>query len=121
MRAIIARKFSPLTQGNDCNGQAIKVAKLYTHRPKAQATLIDVREGRTSFSSHLPIVVSRLDSVRGGFYIVDGNHRAIEAALRGDRSILATLDPNVPRIERTGGAYTCWTSDMVRPLDMVHS
>lgn len=99
--------------------RTIKVACLYTHRPKAQATLIDVREGRTSFSSHLPIVVSRLDSVRGGFYIVDGNHRVIEAAIRGDRTIHATLDPHVPRIERTGGAYLCWISNMVRPLDVV--
>lgn len=99
----------------------IPLGRIRGWQPKVIETIVDVREGRLSFQSGTPIKVSRLDTPRGAFFIVDGHHRVIEAALRGDTSIQAIVDVHVPRIDRTGGAYQRWTSDMVRPLDKVRS
>lgn len=101
--------------------QSVRLACIHAWRPKVTETIVDIREGRLSFSKHLPIVVSRLDTPRGGLFIVDGHHRVIEAALRGDRKIFATLDAYVPRIERTGGAHRSWLADMVKIVDAVQS
>jgi hypothetical protein len=90
-----------------------RVARLWTRTSKLASTIDDVREGRLSYESDVPIVLSRLDDPRGGLFIIDGHHRAVEALLRGDSSILARIDEHVPRIERTGGAYRSWTDDRV--------
>lgn len=97
----------------------IPLSRIRGWRIKVDATIVDVREGRLSFATGEPIRVSRLDTPRGAFFIVDGHHRVIEAVQRGDRTIAAIVDVHIPRIDRTGGAYTCWTSDMVRPIDAV--
>ena len=81
---------------------------LFAWRPKLEATLADVREGRLSYSAGVPLQVSRLDTPRGGFFVVDGHHRAVEAALRGDAYVWGLVDANVPRIERTGGAHRAY-------------
>lgn len=91
----------------------VRVSMLYSWRPKVIETIEDVREGRRSWSAKSPIVVSRLDSPRGGFFIVDGHHRAVEAVERRDRYLSAYLSEHVPRIERTGGAYRSWLNDKV--------
>lgn len=91
----------------------VRVSMLYSWRPKVIETIDDVREGRRSWSAKSPIVVSRLDSPRGGFFIVDGHHRAVEAVERGDRVISAYLSEYIPRIERTGGAYRNWLDNKV--------
>ena len=85
--------------------QEVSVHKLFAWQPKVEETIVDVAEGRTSRSNDKPIVVSRLDTPRGGFWIVDGHHRAVEAVQRGDTRVRIIIDENVPRIERTGGAY----------------
>jgi hypothetical protein len=43
----------------------------------------------------------------------------VEAIARGERTIRATVDVHVPRIERTGGAYRSWTDHMCRVVDAV--
>lgn len=99
--------------------KVIRVDKLHAWRPKVEETLVDVAEGRTSRSTGKPLVVSQLDAPRGAYWIVDGHHRAVEAAQAGAATIQATIDPNVPRIERTGGAYQSVLGDRVRIVDMV--
>jgi hypothetical protein len=83
----------------------VDVRKLWAWGPKVDATIIDVNEGRLSYSNAQPLVVSRLDTPRGAFYIVDGHHRAVEAVVNGRRTVLAIVSDEVPRIERTGGAH----------------
>lgn len=95
------------------------IRRIFGWRPKVDATIVDVLAGRLSYSSHLPIMVSRLDSPRGGFFIVDGHHRVVEAVRRGDLIVRAVVDSHVPRIERTGGAYFAWVVEKVRVADHV--
>lgn len=83
--------------------------KLVGWAPKLHTTCTDVAEGRLSYNTGKPVVVSKLDS--GEFWIVDGHHRAIEAVQRGDKKIGVVLDEHVPRIEHTGGAYASVLSD----------
>lgn len=83
----------------------VRVDRLYAWLPKLEETLHDIREGRLSRSSGEPLRVSRLDSPRGSFFILDGHHRAIEAVLAGRSRVQAVIDPEMPRIERTGGAH----------------
>lgn len=93
--------------------QTVALSRLYGHRSKVDETVLDVREGRRSFSTGSPVVVSRLDHPRGGLYVLDGYHRVVEALMRRDRVIVVTLDPHVPRIERTGGAFILWVRNKV--------
>ncbi len=86
---------------------------VYGWRPKVEETIVDVREGRLSYHSGVPLRVSRLDSPRGGFFIVDGHHRVVEAVRRGELTIRAIVDEHVPRIERTGGAHRTWVEQKV--------
>lgn len=92
-------------------------------------TLLDVLEGRRSRSSDLPVIVSSLDHPRGGFLVLDGHHRVVEALMRdtsfgvslgnGSRTITAMVDPRAPRIERTGGAYS-WAKNNVNIAEHVY-
>lgn len=93
------------------------LARIHAWRDKVDRTILDIQEGRLSFSTGTPVVLSRLDNPRGHFFIVDGHHRILEALIRGDTLIRATIDLNVPRIERTGGAYAYWLSNMVNVSD----
>ncbi len=101
------------------DGKAIRLDKLYAWRPKVDETLDDIRQGRTSRSTGKPLVVSQLDAPRGAFWIIDGHHRAIEAAQAGAKTVYVVIDPNVPRIERTGGAYASVLGDRIRIVDAV--
>ena len=97
----------------------VAIRSVFGWRPKVDRTLVDVDEGRLSFSASFPVVASRLDTPRGAFYIIDGYHRVVEAVLRGDRGIDVVIDPNIPRIERTGGAHAAFVNDKVNVYDYV--
>jgi hypothetical protein len=84
----------------------VEISKLYGEPDKIKETARDIDQGRISRSVGSPITVSRLDSPRGCFYLMDGYHRTLEAARRGERTIAAALDRYMPRIERTGGAFS---------------
>lgn len=86
--------------------KSVSVDKIFAWTPKIEDTIVDVNEGRRSYSADQPVVVSHLDTPRGGYWIVDGHHRVVEAVERGDKSINVVLDEHLPRIERTGGAYS---------------
>lgn len=91
----------------------VPLRRFYGWRPKVDKTIDDIHDGRLSFSSSLPVVISRLDEPRGGIYIIDGYHRVLEAIARGDKAIAAIIDLHVPRIERTGGAHRTFVDDKV--------
>jgi hypothetical protein len=50
-----------------------------------------------------PIKVSKIG--RNKFFIIDGNHRTIEAILNSESSLMATLDEFYPDLTKTGGAF----------------
>jgi len=83
----------------------IDTRRIYAWRPKLEQTLEDIKQGRLSYHLTVPAVVSRLDVPRGGFFIIDGHHRVMELMLAGQRMINVTIDTELPRIERTGGAH----------------
>ena len=91
----------------------VAIHRFFGWRPKVDRTVEEVLEGKRSYSTLYPVAVSRLDTPRGGMFIVDGYHRVTEAILRGDPYVFAVVDRNIPRIERTGGAYRSWLDDMV--------
>lgn len=99
----------------------IPVKKLYGWEPKVDQTIVDVREGRLSYNKGKPVRVSKLDTPRGAYFIVDGHHRVVEAVLDGDATIAVELDMHVPRIERAGGAYQQMTDGKVNVLDHVRA
>jgi len=99
--------------------RSIDVKKIFAWAPKVDETIVDVEEGRTSRSTDQPIVVSQLDTPRGGFWIVDGHHRVVEAVQRGDSKINVVIDEHLPRVERTGGGYTSVLSNRVNVAQRV--
>ena len=98
----------------------VAIHRFFGWRPKVDQTVEEVLEGKRSYSTLYPVAVSRLDTPRGGMYIVDGYHRVTEAILRGDPYVLAVVDRNIPRIERTGGAYRSWLENMVNLRSYLH-
>ena len=93
--------------------KSVDVKKLFAWRPKLEETIVDVNEGRISRSGDQPLRVSRLDTPRGAFMILDGHHRAIEAIRAGHQTIPIEIDHYVPRIEHTGGAFGSYVDDKV--------
>lgn len=94
--------------------------RIFGWRPKLEEAVVDVEEGRLSRSEG-PLLVSRLDTPRGAWMILDGYHRAIEAIRAGQTSIDVEVDEFVPRIERTGGAYAGYVADKVAVVDFLRS
>lgn len=101
--------------------RAVALERLFGWRPKVNKTVVDILEGRLSYSAHLPVVVSRLDHPRGGYFIIDGYHRVVEAWMHHDAVILAIIDSHIPRIERTGGAHRGMLEDKVNIADYLLS
>jgi len=99
--------------------KSVDARKLYAWRPKLEETIVDVDEGRVSHSVDQPVRVSRLDSPRGAYLILDGHHRAVEALRKGGRTIPIEIDRYVPRIERAGGAFDTYVNDKVSVYDRV--
>lgn len=97
----------------------VGVSKLYAWRPKLEETVVDVNEGRLSHATGKPLRVSRLDSPRGAYAIIDGHHRAVEAVRGKQPTVRVEIDRHVPRIERAGGAYQSYVSDKVNVADFV--
>lgn len=97
----------------------VPVSKLYAWRPKLEETIVDVDEGRLSRATGNPLVVSRLDSPRGAYVVLDGHHRAVEAIRAKQPTIRIEINRYVPRIERAGGAYANYVTDKVNVADFV--
>lgn len=97
----------------------VSFKKLFTRPGKLKETLKDIREGRLSFT-RLPIIVSKLDSPRGTFFILDGHHRVVESFLSNKKGQEIIIDRYVPRIERTGGGYSEYIKDKVNVYDWLN-
>jgi len=97
----------------------VSLRRFYAWRPKVVETEDEVRRGLVSRSVHLPVSASRLERPRGGLWILDGHHRVVEAIQRGDRGIDVEISRYIPRIERTGGAYSSVLADMVHVATFV--
>lgn len=82
----------------------IPIKRIYGWQPKVAEAVQEVMSGATSRTEG-PVTVSRLDSPRGAFYLINGYHRVIEADMAGMQSIMGQIDEFIPRIERTGGAH----------------
>lgn len=104
---------------NPAGPLSINLKRLYAWGPKVDETIVDVNEGRLSYSTGTPLVVSRLDSPRGAFFILDGHHRAVEAVLAGKQMVTGTINPELPRLERTGGGYRSVIDAKVNVFDHV--
>lgn len=94
----------------------VPVARLYGFRPKVEETLVDLREGRLSMTEG-PVQVSKLDSVRGGWFVMDGHHRALEAIAAGAGEVSCEVSEHVPYFERPVGPTEGIVGDMVRLFD----
>lgn len=99
--------------------KSVSMKKLFGWRPKLKEAIVDVDEGRLSHSGDAPLTVSRLDTPRGTYMILDGYHRAIEAIRAGRMTIPVELDKYVPRIERAGGAFGSYVTDKVNVYEHV--
>lgn len=95
----------------------VNIAKLFVGPRKLEETIVDVREGRPSYSKYEPIVVSRLES--GDFYILDGHHRLVERIADGETRLPIVISRDLPRIERTGGAYADMLRQKIRAIDSI--
>ena len=91
--------------------------KLYGWKPKFTEAIQDIHDELFSRSSGDPITVSRLDSPRGSFFLMNGYHRVFEAMMQGQSSIEAKIDLYIPRIERTGGGYSGMVNNKIRITD----
>lgn len=96
----------------------IPIKKIYGWRPKAEEALKEVQAGSLSYSHGAAIMVSRLDTPKGCFFIIDGYHRAFEAILKKQTILTAVINPHIPRIERTGGAYTEYINNKILLVDV---
>lgn len=83
----------------------IPLSKLFAYQPKIEEAIEDVYQGKLSYSTGKPILVSRLDYPVGGFFLMDGHHRAIETLQAGGKHLEGEIAKDLPRIERTGGAF----------------
>jgi hypothetical protein len=92
------------------NPLVVPIARLYGWRPKMDEVLQDIRSGRLSHTNG-PVTISRLDSPRGSFFVMDGHHRIVEAGMAGRDTIEAIINQYTPRIERTGGSFRDMVAD----------
>ena len=99
--------------------KSVSMKKLFAWKPKLEETIVDVDEGRVSRSKDQPLRVSRLDTPRGAYMILDGHHRAVEALRAGHKTIPIEIDRYVPRIEHAGGAFDTYVNDKVNVCERV--
>ena len=90
--------------------RVVPTSLFYALPDKLANTIEDVREGRLSFSTGQPLLVSALDAPKGAVWLVDGYHRFVEGVLAGVTEFPTIIAEFLPRIEYTGGAY----EDMLR-------
>lgn len=98
----------------------VPISKLYGWIPKIQRSIEDIKANRLSMSGNNPLTLSKLDAPKGAFFIIDGYHRVIENIMQGNKTMKATIDVHVPRIERTGGAFINMVTEKARIIDLVH-
>ena len=94
----------------------VALKQLFSPLWKIQETLKDIDEGKVSKNNGI-VKVSKMGN--GKYFIIDGNHRVVEAIQRGEDSIIVVLDEFVPDITRTGGAYNNMIGEAVQVISVV--
>lgn len=94
----------------------VKLSQLWSPAWKVAETDADISAGRLS-RTKAPLRVSRMG--RGRYFIMDGNHRAMEAIMAGAKEYPAVFDQYVPDMLRTGGAYTSIVDSAVNVADAI--
>jgi hypothetical protein len=94
----------------------VALSSLYSPLWKIKETIEDINSGRLS-KTPSNIRVSKLGG--GKYYIIDGNHRVVEAIKRGDKQIAVVLDPHIPDMNRTGGGYNNEIKSAVQVVKVV--
>jgi hypothetical protein len=96
----------------------VALSSLYSPLWKIEETIKDIGEGRVSRSDGV-VKVSKIG--RGRYFIIDGNHRVVEAIKRGESGITVTLDEFIPDMARTGGAYDSVVKSAIQVVSVVKS
>ena len=88
---------------NEANSSfKVPLDSLYSPKWKIEESYKEILKGELSKTDG-PIKVSKIG--RNKFFIIDGNHRTIEAILNSESSLMATLDEFYPDLTKTGGAF----------------
>jgi hypothetical protein len=88
---------------NEANSSfKVPLDSLYSPKWKVEESYKEILKGELSKTDG-PIKVSKIG--RNKFFIIDGNHRTIEAILNSESSLMATLDEFYPDLTKTGGAF----------------
>ena len=95
----------------------VALKKLYSPLWKVEETLKDIGEGKVSRNSGI-VKVSKMGN--GSYFVVDGNHRVVEAIQRGENNIRVVLDDYVPDLTRTGGAYNNTIGEAIQVASVVN-
>lgn len=117
----MAKKAAQLAREIAESLRSVDAKKLFAWIPKLKETLVDIDEGRLSHSPGEPVLVSRLDTPRGAYFVLDGHHRMVEAILAKKNMIPIQIDAYVPRIEHIGGAYNSYVENKVNVVDFLQS
>lgn len=95
----------------------VKLSQLWSPAWKIADTDADISAGRLS-RTKAPLRISRMG--RGRYFVLDGNHRAMEAIMAGAQEYPAVFDEHVPDLLRTGGAYNSVIESAVNVADAIH-
>lgn len=97
----------------------VPINKIYGWKVKFDEVIDDFSLNKLSMTEG-PITLSRLDDPRGFYFLMDGYHRTVSAALAGQSSIQAVIDKYVPNIDRTGGAYASYLTQKAPIVDLIN-
>jgi hypothetical protein len=97
-------------------GTEVDIGKLYSPEWKIKETLDDLRNNKPSMTSGA-IRVSKIGN--GRLFVLDGNHRVVEAIKSGKTTIPVEFDNYIPDMTRTGGGYLDMIKSAVRIVDKV--
>jgi hypothetical protein len=95
----------------------VRLSQLWSPAWKIADTDADISAGKLS-RTKAPLRVSKMG--RGRYFVMDGNHRAMEAIMAGAKEYPAVLDPHVPDLLRTGGAYNSIVDSAVNAAQAIH-
>lgn len=98
-------------------GTEVDIGKLYSPEWKIKETLDDLRNNKPSMTGGA-IRVSKIGN--GRLFVLDGNHRVVEAIKSGKTTIPVVFDNYIPDMTKTGGGYLDTIKSAVRIVDKVN-
>ena len=89
---------------------SVRLDRVVSPRWKVQEVSADISAGRLSRTKG-PLTVSKAG--RGRWFVMDGNHRALEGFMAGMKTYPAVVNEHVPDMTRAGGAYDSMLAEAV--------